>query len=145
MKNRIRYGIAALLIVLISCEPQDNDDHSLGTPDTITADQVSFRYSKSPTNNNIVTFVNTTQSKVPMALKWDLGNGTITKERNPTGEYPYAGDYTIKLTVYTSDGTEVTVSQSLSIEKNDFTLLNVPKYRSLGGNDNNSVRKRLRI
>ncbi|WP_165023890.1 PKD domain-containing protein [Dysgonomonas sp. ZJ279] len=135
MKNIIKFGILALITVfaMTACDPQEGDNHSLGTPDTVTAGQVSFSYAASPTNDNIITFTNTSDTKVPYSFLWDLGNGVTSKDKAITGEYPFAGDYTVTLTLYTADGSATVNSQVIHIDKNDYSLLNTPMYIALTG------------
>lgn len=125
MRNRLTYSILLFItfFVMSACDPQESSDYSLGTPDTITADQVSFSFSRSTENDNIIIFTNTTKATVPTAVEWDLGNNIISKDKNPTVEYPYAGEYNVKMTVYAADGSSVTVSQVIKIENDDPTLL----------------------
>lgn len=139
IKNIFKSGIFALitLFALTACDPQDGDDYSMGALDTITENQVSFSYAPTDKSTNEIRFTVNVDSKVPTSVLWNLGNDVETKERNPIGQYPYAGDYTVILTVYASDGTSITKSQILHLENNDFSLLDTPGYRNLtGGADN---------
>ena len=125
------------LFLIAACSPQDKDDYALDSLATITAEQVSFTKSVSSESDNVITFVNTTDVKTPVAILWDLGNGTKGKSNTIRGQYPQKGDYNVTLTVYASDGTAVSKSEVVSIEEDDFGLINTPAYRNLtGGIDN---------
>lgn len=135
MKNIFKYGIFTLMsaFIMASCNPQDSDDHSLGTPDTVSESEVNFTFAATPEKKNVIVFTNTSTSKVPTAQLWDLGNGVTSKANSLKGEYPFKGDYTIKLTLYSADGSAVTKTQVLKIEDDDFSLLDTKMYNALTG------------
>lgn len=124
IKNIFKSVIFALIAIsgLTACDPQDGDDYSLGVPDTLSADQVSFSTTVSPTNENIVTYTVTTQTNIPFSVVWDLGNGNTSKDRTVTEKYPLSGDYTVTLTVYTADGSAVSESKTMHFSKDDLSL-----------------------
>jgi len=139
MKNILKSGFIALMAVLAmaSCDPQESDDYSLGLPDSVTTDQVTFTQTVSEKSDNVVTFACTTEMSHPFSILWDLGNGKTSKSKTAKGEYPMAGDYTVTLTIYTADGTAASKSVVLHMENNDFSLIDTPAYRNLtGGIDN---------
>ncbi len=129
------------LFILAACSPQDLDDYSLDSLSTISPEQVSFTKTVSDKSDNIITFTNTTDVKTPVAIAWDLGNGTKGKSNKMTGQYPQKGDYTVTLTVYSSDGTSVSKSEVVSIQEDDFGLINTPVYRNLTGGVENTEGK----
>lgn len=142
MKNIFKLVFFALMAVLAltACDPQESDDYSLGTPDTVASELVKFTSAvpTSETENplksqNVYKFTVNPDIKVPHSVLWDLGNGVTSKERSPLGEYPFAGDYTVKLTVYSADGLATVKEEVLKIAKDDFTLLQTKKYIALTG------------
>lgn len=135
MKNIIKSGVLALMTVfaMTACDPQESDDHSLGAPDTVSSDQVSFTYTSTSKSENEIVFTNTSTVNVPYSVAWSLGNGAEGKTRTITAQYPEKGQYTVTLTVYTADGTAASKSQVLSIDKDDFGLIDTPTYRMLTG------------
>jgi PKD repeat protein len=141
--NKIQSSILLFMtfFFMFACDPMEEDDHSLGIADTVTADQVSFSYAASSTSNNVLTFTNTSTVSAPHSVLWDLGDGTTSKAASPTGKYPLAGDYTVTLTVYTADGTAATKSQIVHLENDDFGLINTPVYRNLTGGIENAEGK----
>lgn len=135
MKNIYKFLFFSLLTMLafVACDPQDGDDHSLGAPDTVTADQVSFSYTKDPKSDNVLNLKIADGINVPYSVLWDLGNEETSKDKAVTAEYPFAGTYKISLTVYTADGTAIVKEQEVTFDKDDYTLLQTPKYTSLTG------------
>ncbi|MBP1637877.1 MAG: domain containing protein (Precursor) [Bacteroidetes bacterium] len=135
MKNILKYGIWALLsfVVMAACSPQEDEKYTLGTLDTVTADQITFTQTPSSKTPNEISFTNTTDIKGIYTMVWDLGNGGSGKDKTVTGKYPFAGDYTVKLTLYTPDGTSATKSQVIHIAQNDYSLISTPAYVNLTG------------
>lgn len=143
MKNIFILSLIAWIMVfsMSSCDPQEFNDHSLGTPDTVTPEQVTFTQVTSDRSDNVITFTCTTQLSYPFSIAWDLGNGTTSKLKSVTGEYPMAGDYTVTLTIYTADGTAASKSMVLHVVNDDFSLINTPAYRNLTGGIENAAGK----
>lgn len=135
MKNIVKQisWVLLLLFVVASCRPMEEDAFSLGNLTPMTADQLSFSQQASPASGNIVTFTNTSTIPGVYSLKWDLGNGSTGNSQTLVGQYPYKGEYTVTLTVYTPDGSSVTKSQVVTITDNDFSLIDTPNYRNLTG------------
>ena len=139
MKNIFikNFWLLLALFILAACNPQDNNNYSLGSFDTVSADQVSFSRTVSDRSDNVITFTNTSDIKSPFAVAWDLGNGTKGKSKSMTGQYPQKGEYTVTLTIYTADGISASKSEIISITEDDFGLIDTPTYRNLtGGIDN---------
>ncbi len=135
MKNIFKIYLWALfsIFLITSCSPQEDQDYSLGDMTAITADQISFTQTPSSSSSNVITFTNTTDIKGIYALNWDLGNGAGGKDQTIVGNFPFAGDYTVSLTIYTADGSAVTKSQVVNIANNDYSLINTPAYVNLTG------------
>ncbi|MCE5331959.1 MAG: PKD domain-containing protein [Bacteroidales bacterium] len=135
MKSILKIYIGTLFSILLitACSPQEDDKYSLGDMVTITADQISFTQTPSSSSSNVITFTNTTDIKGIYALNWDMGNGAGGKEKTIVGKFPFAGDYTVSLTIYTADGSAVTKSQVINIANNDYSLINTPAYVNLTG------------
>lgn len=112
------------LFAIFSCK---KEDPKLGEPPT-TAD-AQFTFQPSAANPNIIEFSAINQS---VNAIWDLGNGASASGSNVTGTYPYAGTYTVTLTVFTSGGS-ASSSQDIVIDQSDPTLLDNPLYTMLTG------------
>ena len=135
MKNILKSGFIALLSVfaMTSCDPQENDDHSLGVMGTISLEEITYTQTVSANSANEIILVNTMNTKVPYSFVWDLDNGVTSKDKKVTAQYPEKGDYNVTLTVFTADGNTVSKVIPLHFENNDFSLLDKPVYNKLTG------------
>ena len=113
-------GTAASL--LFSCRPMDLDDHQLGAAPS--EDQLSFSCAPSAATPNILEFTNT--SSVKGVALWDLGNGTTVKGDKVSATYPFKGDYTVTMSLYTPGGS-ATISQVVTIAADDYGLLDTAR------------------
>ncbi|HRH59775.1 MAG TPA: PKD domain-containing protein, partial [Chitinophagaceae bacterium] len=64
---------------------------------------------------------------IPTEWKWDLGNGAIASQRNPSAVYITPGKYTIKLTVKNSNGED-------SVTKVDYITVHASPEVNFSGN-----------
>lgn len=128
MKN-IQFLILPLfaLILTVSCKKYEP---MLGDPPK--PEDAAFTYAASATSNNIIEF---RASNPNVIAKWDLGNGLSADGTNVRGTYPYAGTYSVKLTIFTKGGS-VSSTQQIQIAQTDFTLLDNPLFNSLTGGIN---------
>jgi hypothetical protein len=130
MKKLLYSTIIACLALagLTSCDPQESDDHSLGAQPQ--ASQLAFTATPTSAKPNVIDFANT--SSVPGVALWDLGNGSTAEGTTVQGKYPYAGTYTVTMTLYTSGGS-ATISQEITVANDDATLLDTPWFNALTG------------
>lgn len=140
MKNIAKQITWMLLLFLTfaACSPQEMDDYALEGMTTITSDQISFSQTSSAESDNVITFTNTTPLSGLHTLVWDLGNGSSGKNNAVTAAYPFAGDYTVTLTIYTPDGTAASKSVVVNIADDDYSLVDTPVYRNLTGGPDDS-------
>ncbi|MDR0729332.1 MAG: hypothetical protein LBF19_04325 [Prevotellaceae bacterium] len=139
MKKIGKYSFLALLALcaIAACSPQEFDDYSMGTPDSLTPEQISFTATPSATSPNIIAFTNTSGLKRSHAVHWDLGNGATARGETATGMYPMRGIYVVSMSVYAPDGSLVVKTENLIIANDDFSLVDSPVYNKLtGGIDN---------
>ncbi|MFV0535810.1 MAG: hypothetical protein ACK5M3_00380 [Dysgonomonas sp.] len=138
MKNILKYGIFALMSVFIltSCDPQDGDDYKLGSDPNPS--ELEFKITPTSTKN-----VYTLEDISPRAgvAVWDMGNYSKDKGVNVTAQYPFKGEYTITMTLYTTGGS-TSISKKLIIEDDNFDLLDTPMYNTLTGGFDNAEGKR---
>jgi PKD repeat protein len=113
-------------LVLTSCK---KERPVMGDPPSDAEAQFTYTVTANP---NVLNF----QAANPnIQCIWDLGNGIKKQGSSVTGEYPYAGTYTVKLTVYNKGGSRST-TQTITIAQDDLTLLNNPIYNMLTGGVN---------
>ena len=122
-------GTAAVL--LFSCRPMDLDLHKLGQAPT--EDQLSFTFTPGAASPNIIELAN--NSSVSGVALWDLGNGTTVKGDKVTATYPFKGDYTVTMSLYTS-GCSATISKVITVSTDDYGLLDTPGFNALTGGAN---------
>ena len=120
MKNIILFlGILALA----SC----HKDPQLGLAPSF--EDAQFSYAETDTNENVIAL---TSNNPNILCQWDLGNGIKKEGNNVSAAYPYAGTYTVKLTVFNSGGSKSS-TQQIVIAQDDLSLLNNPIYSKLTG------------
>lgn len=103
------------------------DEPTLGQPPT--AADAAFTYQPSAANANIIEFK---ASNASLQASWDFGNGQSATGTNATATYPFAGTYTVKLTVQNSGGT-ASSTQDITIANDDPSLIANPIYEMLTG------------
>ncbi|MDD4970186.1 MAG: hypothetical protein PHT07_12245 [Paludibacter sp.] len=130
MKNIFKTGALALLsfFVMTSCDPQQGSDYALGA--LPTSDQLDFTVTPTAAKANVIDFAN--NSKLKGVATWDLGNGTKAKGETAKGSFPFKGEYTVTLTLYTTGGS-TSITKKVTIVNDDMSLLNTPMYNSLTG------------
>lgn len=130
MKKILNIGALALFtfFAITACEPQESSDYALG--DMPTPEQLDFTATPTTEKANIIVFANA--SDVAGVAVWDLGNGTKTKGNEVTSQYPFKGDYTISMTLYTKGGS-TNITRTITIADDDLSLLNTPMYTALTG------------
>lgn len=130
MNKIFKLGLFALMtaFAMTSCKPQESDDHALGIKPQES--QLAFSVTPSATKANVVEFKN--ESSIKGVITWDFGNGNRAKGESVKAEYPFKGDYTVTMTLYTTGGT-TTISKVVSIAQDDMSLLDTPMYNALTG------------
>ncbi len=124
LKQPIWLWLAGFMLVLGSCEKKEP---SIGDPPT-SAD-AAFTYTASANSDNIINF---TASNPSLDASWDFGNGSTGQGTNVQATYPFAGTYTVTLTVQNSGGS-ASSSQDITIAQDDPTLINNKLYDILTG------------
>jgi hypothetical protein len=138
MKNIIKYTAFVLMavITMAACSPQDGDDHKLGSEPT--SNELDFTITPSAATPNVLEIKNTS-SRSGVAV-WDLGNFSTGKGNTIDGTYPFKGEYTITMTLYTTGGS-TSISKNITITNDDFNLLDTPMYNALTGGFENTEGK----
>ena len=120
-------SVIGLGLTLLACNKYEP---SLG-PAPSEAD-AAFTMTVSAANENIIEL---SANNPNLQCVWDFGNGSKAQGSNVTASYPYAGTYTIKLTVFGKGGSRSS-SQQVVIANDVFGLLNNPYYTMLTGGIN---------
>lgn len=115
------------MMLLFACK---KDNPQLGDAPSLA--DASYTYAPSASNANIIEF---TANNSKIQCVWDFGNGTTAKGAIVSSPYPYAGTYTVKLTVFASGGSRST-SQQITIAQDNLGLLNNPIFIMLTGGVN---------
>lgn len=126
MKMKLIFS-ACIMMLLVACK---KDNPQLGDAPTLA--DASFTYVPSAANANIIEF---TANNPNIQCVWDFGNGTTAKGASVSSPYPYAGTYTVKLTVFSSGGSKST-TQEITIAQDNLGLLNNPIFIMLTGGVN---------
>ena len=117
--------ILGVMAVLVSCtrdpRPHLSDEVINDLKIIITPCEVANTYLFQSNRNDVICF-------------WDLGNGGSADGVNSvTGEYPFAGTYTITLKAYGDTGEANRVSVKLVVTSDNLTLLSDPMYTYIAG------------
>ncbi|MDL2255992.1 PKD domain-containing protein [Parabacteroides sp. OttesenSCG-928-G06] len=137
MKNIFKLAMFALIaIVATACDPQESNDYSLGVAPQES--QLAFTATPKSGQPNVINLKD--ESSVSGVALWDLGNGATAKGKEVKAEYPFAGTYTIEMTLYTTGGS-VTISSTITIAADDMSLLDTPMYNALTGGASNLAGK----
>jgi PKD repeat protein len=125
--NKIAKYMSIWLVLLVwSCSKPENFE--LGP--VPTAEDANFTFTASSQGANYLTFTNNNPKSFMRV--WDFGNGSGSKDSNPVAYFPFAGDYTVKLTVFTSGGS-VSSSKVVKIAANDPQICNNARLKLLTG------------
>jgi PKD repeat protein len=122
MKNALFLFLT--IVAIASCR---RPDPQMGPPPS--DEDATFSFAPSDTNANVIVFTSTNPN---ILCNWDFGNGIKKQGNIVSSSYPYAGDYTVTLTVFNDGGSKSSVQQ-ITIDQDDLTLLNNPIYNKLTG------------
>ena len=123
MKKSTITIIAGLLIFVFSCT---KNSYQLEAP--IPVQDVNIIIQATDTQN-VYRFINAQIGKTAVA-RWDLGNGVTSTGDTAYGRYPFAGTYTVTLTIFNGI-TAVVDSVDVSFSKDNLSLDSV--YACLTG------------
>lgn len=96
------------------------------TLDTTLPPIASFTFTPpDPSVFDTVQFSDTSTDLAGIGLQtwaWDFGDGATSQEQNPNHQYTADGDYTVLLTVATTDGRTASTSQTVSVRTHDVAI-----------------------
>ena len=124
MKKFITLSLLALSAMLVSCTKEDEE--SLGGP-SIAKSDVKFSVTQQQGHDNIVMLNSLTQGGyIPY---WEFTGG-FSKKKLDTINLPFAGDYTIRYTIYTQGGPLID-STKIKVSENDPEYFSSPMWNLL--------------
>ena len=128
IRNIFKSGIIVLMAILAmtSCDPQDNDDHSLGAMPEES--QLAFSATPKSEQPNVIALKN--ESSIKGVVTWDMGDGSTAKGETAEAKYPFKGTYVISMTMYTTGGS-ATITKEVTVAQDDMSLLNTHMYNAL--------------
>lgn len=138
MKKKIYFKLVGFLalIVLISCDPfmDENPDAGLVLP----PDASEMDFSITPGNDSYhfkVELLSPVLSGIN-TVSFDLGNGSVVKEKSAVGYYPLPDTYTITMTIITNGGS-TSITKVHTTTATDYSIFTDEKFVALtGGVDN---------
>ncbi|MEQ8337334.1 MAG: PKD domain-containing protein [Cyclobacteriaceae bacterium] len=113
------------VLLLLACQ----EEFELTETPPTTEDGTISESTEGTAGPNYVVFTNTSEG---FMKKWDFGNGTTDEGDEVTAYYPFAGEYTVTLTVFTKGGS-VTTTQIVNIDETDPEICNVEVLQLLTG------------
>ncbi|MBW8687565.1 hypothetical protein [Chitinophaga rhizophila] len=124
MKKYITLCLLALSTVLVSCTKEDEE--SMAGP-SISPSNLKFTVTQQPGHDNVVMLNSQTEgSYIPF---WEFTGG-FSKRKMDTINLPFAGDYTIRYTLYTQGG-PVADSTNITVSENDREYFASPLWSLL--------------
>ena len=123
--------VGAAAFMMVACQPMDKDQYGLGPK--VSENQLDFSYNPESSSPNIIDFTNA--SSVKGVALWDLGNGTVAKGDKVVAKYPFKGEYTVTMSLYTTGGS-TSISKVVTVKDDDFGLLDTPGFNALTGGAN---------
>lgn len=137
-KNAIRtsmwLGFASMLTIFGSCQ-KDETTADLGVAPTVA--EIQFSATPTTANPNILEFKSQYKG---ITAHWDFGNGTAADGLETKGSYPFAGTYTVTLTMITAGG-PVKTTKTVTITTTNTSMLSDEAYTLLSGGLNNPAGK----
>ncbi len=133
MNNIFKYSLNMLMAIFVitSCDPQEDNDYSLGASPDIS--RLSISATPSASNPNVIELANSSDYKGGV-IYWDLGNGSNATGQTAEAKYPFASTYTVTMQVY-NPGAPVTISKDIVISQNDPNQINQSAIILAGGLD----------
>lgn len=134
MKKILSIGAMAIsMLFMLACDPQDKSDYSLGS--IPTPEDLDFIATPSADKDNVIILEN--NSDLSGVAVWEISNGAKSKGNKVTIDFPFKGDYTVLMTLYTQGGSSF-ISKVITIAEDDMSLLNTPMYNALTGGANDA-------
>lgn len=127
-------SFALMVTILASCKKNENTADLGVAP---SAAEIQFTATPTTANPNILDFKSQYKG---ITAHWDFGNGTASDGLEAKGSYPFAGTYTVTLTMI-SGGGPVKTTKTVTITNTNTSMLSDPAYLLLSGGLSNSAGK----
>lgn len=124
------------VLFMVACDPQENSEFSLGEKPKV--EDMDFKVTPSADKPNVIYLENV--SDISGVATWDLGDGSTAKGEAATASFPFKGEYTVVMSLYTKGGS-ASISKTITIAQDDMSLLNTPMYNALTGGASNLAGK----
>ncbi|GAA5031305.1 hypothetical protein GCM10011506_21060 [Marivirga lumbricoides] len=123
MKKYILYLFAIVAVSVWSCSEE------FEIKEAPQPQEAEYSITESSKGENYLNFSNNSTGFIK---KWDFGNGATAEGDQVEGYFPFAGDYEVTLTVFSSGGS-VSSSETITIEETDPTICEVEFLELLTG------------
>jgi len=119
----VRYTISLTVTDTNGCSSKDTiSNYIYVKPKPIVDFSVDKSYFCLPNIPAMVTFSDSTTVTTNNIYLWNFGDGGTSTQKNPTHGYQAVGNYSVSLTVTSSEGCSNTLSKSRMVEVIDFTV-----------------------
>lgn len=109
MKKVVNFTLMALSIIMVSCNAEQSADFDF----ELTSGEAPIDISFNNTSSNAVSF------------NWNFGDGTESKEENPTKTYYHAGTYNVTLTATTKSGETIQKTKSFTLRESPRRVVEI--------------------
>ncbi len=142
MKNKIYFNIVGLLalIVLFGCNPYMDENPDSGLVLAPDASEMDFSITKGADDFHYKIELTSPTLTGIYAVEFDLGNGSVIKEKSTVAYYPLPDAYTIKMTIITNGGSN-SITKVHTTTLTDYSIFTDAKYVALTGGVDNSAGK----
>ncbi len=127
------FGIAlVVLLMLVSCDPNEFDKSDLEFSSAPTAEEMSFTMTQGDDVYHY-NLENETQLSGINTIKWNFGNGGTGEGNSVTAYFPLPGTYEVSLTITAADGSFGVKTLTVEQTETDYAFLDSPVLTMISG------------
>lgn len=119
----IKYIIVMMAVLILSCNPQEDEIGSIGEAPTTAEISVDTSDPYNP--------IFTVNSDRGFTFFWDLGNGQTAQGKTVTAYFPFAGDYNVVCNVYGAGAKSVAANTGFNVQATDPKVAEAPGFKEL--------------